>query len=62
MRRVGDLRKWSLAIALVSGTGLAWGAVAQVSEILPVIDAYYKSLTNFEFGCRPKKPTKPVIL
>jgi hypothetical protein len=46
----------------VSGTGLACGAVAQLSEILPVIDAYYKSLTNFESGCRQKKSTKPVIL
>jgi hypothetical protein len=45
----------------VGGTGLACGAVAPVSKILPVIDAHYKSLTNFESGRRQKKPTKPVI-
>ena len=44
MRRVADLRKWLLAIALVV-PDLACGAVAQVSEFLPEIDAYYK-VTN----------------
>jgi hypothetical protein len=60
MRRVADLRKWLLAIALAV-SGLACGAVAQVSKFLPEIDAYYKVTNELGSGCRQKQPTKPVI-
>jgi len=59
MRRLADLRKWLMAMALVVPV-LAYAGVAQVSEFLPEVDAYYK-VTNFASGCRPKKPRKPAI-
>ena len=53
MRRVADLRKWLLAIALVV-PDLACGAVAQVSEFLPEIDAYYKVTNELQVWMQAK--------
>jgi len=39
MRRLADLRKWLMAMALVVPV-LAYAGVAQVSEFLPEVDAY----------------------
>jgi hypothetical protein len=58
---VAGLRKCWYARGLLE-LGLVSGTAAQISDFLPEIDAYYRSLPNFAPGCRRNKPMRPTIL